>query len=49
MIMYPKGYNPQYEQLFNVLRSFKNKVIPISRENEAQQYREEKSLLIMEK
>jgi hypothetical protein len=39
MIMYPKRYNQDYVQLFDVLRQYKNNVMPISRENEAQQHR----------
>jgi len=49
MIMHPKGYNQNYEQLYAIMSGFKNKVMPISRENEAQNHREGKSLLVLEK
>jgi hypothetical protein len=38
MIMHPKGYNQQYEVLFNILKGFKDKVFPIINENKALQY-----------
>lgn len=48
--MHPKGYNPQFQQLFNCITSYQasnKKIQSISRENEAQQYRDGRSLLIL--
>jgi len=47
MIMNQRGNNPQYTQLFNVLQGYKYKVTPINRENDVQNYKDGKSLLIL--
>ena len=49
MIMNQRGNNPQYSQLFNVLQGYKNIVTTINRENDVQNYKDGKSLLILER